>query len=277
MRSSRFSMLASIMLAIVFAASSGLQSGRGVDPEKTLQAAFNASAKVKFSAKQMWSWVINGKRLQREIEVQSTGLHSFNQQAVELVRRNYTPLVEGEDTIAGRRTWVIRLKPHTKYTPWKQLWIDSETGVVLAMRDWDSQNRIKSTMRTLSISYTDVQADFDEETVTQLSSSAQSRCLDISRMKNIPHPRYLPSGYKLVGVKKIGRAGATQLVYSDGLYSLSVFLRFPDGQGGEQNKMKRAYDWGQGLLLSTYNAGRNIVVVGDLPLKEIERIALSVR
>lgn len=277
MRSARLSVLAAVMLAITFAASSGLQPGRGVDPKKTLQAALNASANVKFSAKQMWSWVMNGRRLQREIEVQSPSLHSFNQQAVELVRRNYTPLVEGEDIIAGRRTWVIRLKPHTKYTPWKQLWIDRETGAVLAMRDWDSRNRIKSAMRTLSISYTDVRAEFDQARVSQLSSSDQSRCLDIYRMGNIPHPQYVPRGYKLVRVKKIGRDGPMQLVYSDGLYSLSVFLRFPDGQGGEQNKIKRAYDWGQGLVLSTYSAGMNIVVVGDLPLTEIERIALSVR
>lgn len=275
MRGASILALAAVLLTLMLAVSSNLQCGRGVDPEKTLQAAFNASANVEFTAKQKWTWVMNGKCLQREIEVRSPGWQNFDQQAVELVRRNYTPLIEGEDTIAGRRTWVLRLKPHTKHRPWKQLWVDCKTGAVMAMRDWDSRNRIKSTMRTISISYMDVYAKPDQAAVDQLSKRGQSQ--DACSLQDIPHPRYVPRGYRLVRVRKISHLGSTQLVYSDGLYSLSVFLRFPDGQGGEQNKIKRAYDWGQGLVLSTPYAGRNIVVVGDLPLREIEHIARSIR
>ena len=70
-----------------------------------------------------------------------------------LLRRNYTPLVEGEDAIAGRPAWVLRLKPHSKHMPWRQLWIDKKTYVALAQRDWSSRNEVKWPITTTDITY----------------------------------------------------------------------------------------------------------------------------
>ncbi len=278
MKRARIPVLTIALLALMFVVSSDIKIGRGVDPEKTLQAAFDASANSKFTARQMWTWVINGKHFRRKIEVRSPTWQGVDYQAADLVRKNYTPLIEGEDTIAGRKTWVLRLKPHIKHRPWKQLWIDCKTGVVLAMRDWDSRNRIKSTMRTLSISYSDTSNNkYSQNKVDHVSNTKPIYGYDEHCLQNIPHPRYTPRGYKLVRIIGPDDFRPSQLVYSDGLYSLSVFLRFPNSQGGEQNKIKHAYDWGQGLALAMHDARKKIVVVGDLPLTEIERVARSVR
>jgi len=60
-----------------------------------------------------------------------------------LLKKNYTPQIEGQDTISGRPAYMLRLKPDVKHRPWKQLWVDEKTYAILAIRDWTAQNRIK--------------------------------------------------------------------------------------------------------------------------------------
>ncbi len=190
------------------------------------------------------------------------------------------PLVEGEDTIAGRKAWTLRLKPKRKRLPWKQLWIDKETFVVLASRDWSSANKIKRTMKTTWISYRVPRSppilerpaySMEQDADSQLKAAALLLAGRTSPTK------YLPKGFKLVNVEVDYNDSCVRLVYSDGLYALSVLVGDAADRAGERLRAGRAYDWGQGLMVFARANGRNVLIVGDLPVEEIKKIAGSVQ
>ena len=53
-----------------------------------------------------------------------------------------------------------------------------------------------------------------------------------------------------------------RLVYTDGLYCISIYGRFLGPTGREQEQVRTV---GQGLIASRSRAGRETVVVADLP------------
>lgn len=167
-----------------------------------------------------------------------------------LILQNYIPLVEGQDRIAGRSVWIMRLKPKLKHMPWKQIWIDKKTYIVLASRDWTAYNVIKRSMKTVSISF-----DNCKLTLPELSDPAMIPYC------SIPKPSYMPHGFVLTDADK------GTLVYSDGLYSISITTSHDTAC-----LRNKALAWGQGMLYST---GR-FTVIADLPKEEIERIARSI-
>ena len=57
------------------------------------------------------------------------------------------PLVEGDDIIAGRQAWVLRLNPRQKPCPWLQLWVDKRTNEVLAFREWSGEDEMIRAVR----------------------------------------------------------------------------------------------------------------------------------
>ncbi len=67
--------------------------------------------------------------------------------------RKFTPVIDSEDVIAGRRAWVLRLKPNVKHGPWMQMWIDKKSHVVLATRFWTGRNTVEASMKTLRIAF----------------------------------------------------------------------------------------------------------------------------
>lgn len=67
--------------------------------------------------------------------------------------KRWTPLVEGEEKIAGRDTWIVRLKPYKKRTPWVQCWIDKENYAILASRVWDGHNHLIGSAKTTKITF----------------------------------------------------------------------------------------------------------------------------
>jgi len=64
------------------------------------------------------------------------------------ILNGHTLLIEGRDSIAGRPCWVLRMKPDVKGRPWKQLWIDTASNQVLAMRRWTGCNELASSLKT---------------------------------------------------------------------------------------------------------------------------------
>ncbi|OFX14828.1 MAG: hypothetical protein A2Z18_01955 [Armatimonadetes bacterium RBG_16_58_9] len=235
-----------------------------------------------------------------------------------MLKANYTPLVEGEDTIAGRQVWTMRLKPKRKNFAWKQLWIDKQTYVVLASKDWSFQNEMIRTMVTTHVSYCDrplakrrvpkpdglrQQLRNCEYRPRCFGSSEITHCPSISQHvaaeaaeryysqrvssyglragRRVPpgtiQPRYIPTGFVLDRVEVDKDCGSAQLVYSDGLYAISVFVGGIAGKSVERLCPGTVYDWGQGLMVATRVRDEDVLVMGDLPAEEIEKIAGSVR
>jgi negative regulator of sigma E activity len=91
---------------------------------------------------------------------------------------------------------------------------------------------------------------------------------------------YIPRGFEFVSADLLRGAPKPEwvrLVYTDGLYCISVYSRFLGRMGREQDHVHTVYDWGQGLIASRIRDGRETVVVADLPIGEIGKIADSIR
>jgi negative regulator of sigma E activity len=165
----------------------------------------------------------------------------------------------------------MRLKPKRKNFAWRQIWIDKQTYVVLASRDWSFRNEIMRTMVTTHLSYCD-------RPLARRSAPKPDGLRAGSRVpRGTIQPRYIPTGFVLDRVEVDGDWGSAQLVYSDGLYAISVFVGGIAGKSVERLCPGAVYDWGQGLMVATGVRDENVLVMGDLPAEEIEKIAGSVR
>jgi hypothetical protein len=181
-----------------------------------------------------------------------------------LVLRNYTPLVEGEERMAGRDAWLLRLKPRVKHRPWRQVWIDKKLLSILAVRDWSHENRIRRLVKL------DRAPAAYAGAVCQLPPS--------SDLRNAKLPGYIPSGFEVADVGAWSNAPSDKyVVYSDGLFNISLFYRFSSRQGREQEERLNVFDCGKALAVAVPLATGSVTVVADLPKEELLRIARSIR
>jgi len=261
---SRLAISALVVVGAMFALSPGPPSREQVDPARILDAALDAAHSVGYTAKQDWSYALGGSILTSSVRVDNATKAPPSPLMAAQVRRNYVPLIEGEDTIAGRDTWVLRLKPHKKYRPWRHVWVDKRTSVVLAMREWDSLNRVKRSMKTTSIDFAAApapRARRKEPAVPRIAAPADEK---------MHVARHLPGGYTLMRIS--GRP--TELAtYSDGLQSISVLRGFPRVRSRGRTQRELVMDWGQGMVLFRDEVGGSLAIVGDLPVNELRKIA----
>ena len=186
----------------------------------------------------------------------------------ELIERNYTFSISGEDVVAGRKAWVLGIRPKIKQRPWRQLWIDRKTFQILALRDWSHAGKLKRSAKSPAVR---------PELVEGLGAASDKQSAAKARCGRVLAPGYVPPGFELAEVRASAEHEWSRIVYSDGLYAISLFQRFPDRLSWEHKHAIAVYDWGGGLLLSTFCAGRQVAVLADLPRHELERIAASIR
>lgn len=268
---------AKVVLAVVGLLAAGFlicpRPPRDVDPDALLDAVLEAERTVGYRALRIYERTFLGgvERLEHwergpgvAVRAEADGAILTRRQAIDLIRQNYSPLVEGRDTIAGREVWTLRLKPHVRCFPWKQLWVDKRTHVVLAQREWDRLNRLKASVKTLAIEFED-------------ADSASPGIEESSPARAVPEPpwqpRYLPAGFRLADVR-VGPGNDVRLAYCDGLFTLTVLVQ---DRPQAENSHWRVRDAGQALLCTGIVDGRSIVVVGDVPASEILKVAASVR
>ncbi len=246
----KWSLIAAAVLALGFAVCPAVPSGRRVDPEELLHRALSTDTN--------------------------------HQSRISLIRRNYTPLVEGEDRIAGRPVWTLRLKPSRKQFPWKQLWIDKQTGAVLASRDWTGRNQIRDSKGASATLYNPIQLAGDKldkgAPALRGSRSGRAALPNASRVlgREVPIPRYVPACFELASVEVDKTDGDVQLVYSDGLYVFSLFVGPGVGRAARTMSPNRPYDWGDGLALLTRSKETSVLIVADMPVEEIQKVAGSI-
>jgi negative regulator of sigma E activity len=217
---------------------------------------------------------------------------------IALVDTNYRAVRTAADNIADRRTDVVDLV--SKYTGERamRLWIDSDTHVVLAKEAYHSDGSLAWRTRYDAIRYTDA---IPAEVFTQnlpagfqrIRGRSYGQPTDFAQaaaaagFKPIT-PKYLPEGFAIFGadVSPIHGSRSLHLIYSDGIRSVSLF----------ENPTDRAIDFGTmkthvtrfdghdalyvrdgpTLLLSWREEGLAFALVGDLELRDMVRIAISV-
>ena len=187
----------------------------------------------------------------------------------------------GSDRVAGYTTDVVELLKSGALR--ERLDLESTTKLLLRRRQYDSHGALER-----AFAFDQVHIGDAAMTLPTTPAAPKRTGPKALRPRDVPvsekEPSRLAKGYQRLGVYR--QSGAVQMVYSDGLYDLSLF----EEQGGldtsdlpAQRRVVRlaghaawGFSWpgGEGIV---WTAGRTVyTLVGDVPTDELTTVAASV-
>lgn len=193
----------------------------------------------------------------------------------------YALSVSGGDRVAGRSTEVIDLAPKDSYRYGYRLWVDRETGLLLK-----SDLLGEGGMPLEQFIYTSISLPTEiPDSLLEPGISGRALTWHISEeKKNLDEDAesqwevtWLPDGFMMSdhadNPVPTSRMPVQQMVYTDGLASLSVFIEHLDSAGEPLEGLSvmgalNAY----GRLLDGYQ----VTVVGEVPASTVQSVAGSV-
>lgn len=218
---------------------------------------------------------------------------------IALVFANYTAVEGPTESVAGHSAQTVSLINRHTGERMMRLWIDARTKIVLAKEFYHSDGSLATRMRFDEIKFTgdipagifatDVPAGFEslpEKRFAQPSTDIGAAVRDAGFTP--VGPRYLPEGFSIISAdtSEIKGVKSLHLLYSDGLRNLSLFengsgaaadfgaLR-PTTTNFEGHDAQYVKD-GPTTLLAWREHGLAFALVGDLDVKELVEIAISV-
>ncbi len=153
-----------------------------------------------------------------------------------LIKANYDVHIEGEAKVSGRKVYIVSIMPKKRGTrPGFRVWLDRDYLLPLKTETYDLKGNIsyQNTYRKLAINPSFKQDYFvimvPPGTVAYESAAAAGNPKDYE----MPELKQVPGGYVLKEALK-GEDGHFQIIYHDGLNSISVFSEDWSGTGAEK-------------------------------------------
>lgn len=162
--------------------------------------------------------------------------------AFALLTKNYKTSAPEEDEVAGRNVLAVDLTPVADGKPRERLWLDPQTGVVLALRRYGPNATDTAALRFVRFEpNAEFDSDFfDVETTTESvvkdhGLRGTNQTLTEMAKGGTAYPESLPFGFVFTGGGRFRLQGesVTQLTYSDGLTVVSVFETMHPVQTGD--------------------------------------------
>ena len=185
--------------------------------------------------------------------------------------------------VAGRAVTQVVIAPRDEYRYGHRIWIDSDTGLLLMSEMLDEQGDVVEQFMFTTIDYLDEVPDhlFESAISGQEYTLHQSRPEEAegeAEPETIWRAERLPAGFML-DVRRIHRMADVdepmeQLVFSDGLASVSVFV---EPAGTEKEFMSGAARMGAINTYARLENGYHITVVGEVPAATVRLIGESFR
>ncbi|UCD84284.1 MAG: outer membrane lipoprotein-sorting protein [Deltaproteobacteria bacterium] len=213
---------------------------------------------------------------------------------IKLVQKNYYVKVGEKQNLVNRSTFVITLQPRVANRPKHWIWVDKDSGVPLKTEVYSTKGQLAmvSTYSKIDFAPNLTGEDFKlqipkKESVREMEEKANLELASAEKLfgEKVMLPNYLPSGFILrdIALSFIGGKRRLQLLYSDGLSSVSVFQetgRSLPGKGiAFQKGVKRteplSYSRGLNNIMGFPIGNRQIMLVGDISEEEIAKIAQS--
>jgi negative regulator of sigma E activity len=216
-----------------------------------------------------------------------------------LLAANYRAVVGPVEIVAGRPATTVSLVNRFTGERMMRLWIDNSTKVVLAKEAYHQDGSLAWRSRFDEIRFTGeipsgvfataIPQGFQEVEGRRFGDMSDDlqRTLDEAGFKAV-NPRYLPDGFKIIGAENSSFRGLRNLhlLYSDGIRTLSLFENNADSEpdfGGvkpstthfEGHDAEYVKD-GPTTLLTWREHGLAFALIGDLDLKKLTAIAISV-
>lgn len=197
--------------------------------------------------------------------------------------RYYTFAYLGPDRVAERDTRIIEVRPKDRYRYGFKLWLDEETAMPLRSIVTAEQGRAVERVHFTDISFPasisddELEPDIAIEGFTRHVSNAEGDPVNESETARW-EAGDLPDGFSLTVSRSEasdgGVGGEEHLVYTDGLASVSVFMK-PLAAGGKPSRGFAAL--GGSNAFSTTVEDYQVTVVGEVPADTLRMIAESMR
>lgn len=173
--------------------------------------------------------------------------------------------------VAAREAQVVNLQPRDSWRYGYRLWLDTRTGLPLriALLGDDDSPMEQMAFTELSVGQKPDAADLQPSTrqglqrVQTLGSGKQD---DPGWRVDSP-----PPGFRLRGARRLG--ASVQLLYSDGLANVSVYIEPVPGNRRAQSTMQR----GAVNAYSLWQGPRHVVAIGKVPAATVEYFARNAR
>ena len=201
---------------------------------------------------------------------------------IEKIAGFYTFSVAGKDRIAGRDTHVVNIVPRDKYRYGYQLWIDTDTYLLLKSELKDSYGK---TMEQILFTQIDVMAEIPDHLLEPAINGKGYTWYNRTSEKTPRQDNYLdwkvtwmPEGFRMSDQEKqldvTGKMPVVQMVYTDGLAVVSVFV---EQLQKNPDVMRGASRMGAVNVYALLNNGHQVTAVGEVPQKTVQLMATSVK
>ena len=199
---------------------------------------------------------------------------------IESLKLYYTLSTGAAERVAGREVQIMLLEPKDQYRNRHQFWIDAEYGLVLKTVTLNSRNETIDNVafnqlnlfNTVDLDWFKPKIDTNKHYVMEENSPIAD---------NSPSPHWqlgaLPAGFRKVDQMLLTTKGKqlpiTQLVFSDGLATVSLFIE-PLAKGGKQKQ--GASIVGNTNVYSRVSGFLQITALGEVPEATTAHIAKAV-
>lgn len=192
----------------------------------------------------------------------------------------YTVRLDGPDTVAGRATQILAVQPMDPYRYGYRLWLDRQTAMPLKIQMREESGDVLEQILFTEIRMPATIPDAALEPSLDIEGYRLMEGAAVPEGEEMPTADWrasdLPAGFMLKTVKSKYAPGAAmpteQLVYSDGLAVVSVFIEAEQTEGGGKDG---ASSMGAANAYTTSRDGHLITAVGEVPVRTVERIARS--
>jgi hypothetical protein len=211
------------------------------------------------------------------------------EQRLATLARNYEVDVEQLEDVMARPCTVVAFQRRGDGTVRERLWVDEDSGLPLRRETFAPDGELVRLGTFLTL---DLEPEFDDasrgealEERTQGVMPVDEAELDALRKAGWIVPETLPGGYEVMGAFAVAAEGTQplQVVYGDGLYTVSVFQQagaadwesLPPDRRLVEDLPGVVYEWPGALPLRWVWSvdGRTWSLVGDAPPDDLRAIA----
>jgi sigma-E factor negative regulatory protein RseB len=180
---------------------------------------------------------------------------------------NYSAKLGNVGRVAARDCQVVDLQPKDPWRYGYRLWLDHETGLPLRISLLGEAGRPLEQMAFTDLDTGTPRLEDLRPSTTEGLRRVQS--LKVNRVAEDPGWRVAspPPGFTLRGGRRLG--DSVQLLYSDGLASVSVYIEPVTGGHRGENSLRR----GAVNVHTLFGNGRRIVAIGKVPAQTVTYFA----
>jgi sigma-E factor negative regulatory protein RseB len=183
----------------------------------------------------------------------------------------YRARLGGTERVAGYPAQVVELAAKDGWRYGYRLWLEKKSGLPLRLALLDGAGRTLEQVAFTALELGRVPADADLRPAGK-EAMQRVQTLDPGTVSD-PGWRVVspPPGYTLRSARRLG--AAVQLLYSDGLASVSVYIeRAPAGAAGQSASRSGAVN-----AQAIWKGGRRVLAIGKVPSATVEHFARHVQ